>query len=628
MAADCGFVGVMGMGLVSPLGIGVDATWRAMLAGVCGVRPIDRFPVEAYGQQCGGQLAEGDESALLASGTGESLATAMILRAAGEALGAGFGNRDTGLGLILATNFGVMDALEWSWRERIDTGQMDEPTFLAQQDVTARVAAACGAAGPTAQISLSCASGAAAVTMATEWIRGGRASRVLAVGYDLLTEFCWCGLSNLRTITDDRVRPFDRRRRGTIFSEGAAAMLLSGRGQDRDSCPCQVLGGATNNNAFHMTAPTAEGDGSRRVMAAALRDAGVAVDAVDFVSAHGTGTIANDRTESQALANLFGERSAALPVAAFKSQLGHLLGAAGLAEAIVTAAAIGEGRIPPIINSEESDDSCHPGCVRGEPLAGDWRVALTNSAGIGGNNAATVLGCGVRRSAPAAPPTVLRLVQAGWVLPGDVAAGPTMPPPPAEATIGDADLADFSAKPYLKSVKGYLDPSSSAVLAAGALCAADRLDDPGTTGIVVATQYGAPQSGMRFYGQLVGKGARLASPMVFPHSYGSTPGDLLAIELGCGGPHVSFITAPGAGTALGYAADLLRLGKARDLLFVCYEAVGPECVPDGWRVLNGAVCLWLTTRDCEAPRWALPQTIPETRLGTLFSLLTGAQGAQ
>jgi len=216
------------------------------------------------------------------------------------------------------------------------------------------------------------------------------------VGYDVLTEYCWAGLTNLRTITTDSVRPFDRRRSGTIFSEGAAAVLLAApTGAGRQSRPAPVAlvaGAATNNNAFHMTAPPREADGSRRVMAAALADACLAPSDIDHVSAHGTGTTANDSTEAAALRNLFGPHLDGMTVAAHKSQFGHMMGAAGAAEAIMTVEVLRNQIVPPTINHEETDPECRLDCVPGKArrLTGA-RCAMVNSAGIGGNNSALVL---------------------------------------------------------------------------------------------------------------------------------------------------------------------------------------------------------------------------------------------
>ena len=391
-------VDVTGMGLLCSLGNSVDEVFARMCRGECGMRPIDRFPVQDYPQKNAGQLSPDTEAELRRQFADEDLAAAMVKTAGAEALNqAGLGRAgapDPRRGLVLATNFGPMETLEWCWRERLDVGTLDRDTFARFSGFVAVIAAALGCGGPRTQISLSCASGAGAVALASDWIRTGRAERVLAIGYDLLTEFCWCGLTNLRTITTDAVRPFDVRRSGTIFSEGAGAMLLEAETSRRArgaQALVRVAGVATGNNAFHMTAPAKEGEGSRRGMAAALQDAGLSPAALDHVCAHATATTANDPTEVAALRRLLGSDLERVTVSGHKSQLGHLMGAAGIAEAIVTATVIRRGIIPPTINHDQPDPECRVDCVPGAARQKPVRCAITNSAGIGGTNAALVL---------------------------------------------------------------------------------------------------------------------------------------------------------------------------------------------------------------------------------------------
>jgi 3-oxoacyl-(acyl-carrier-protein) synthase len=383
---------IAGTGLVSCFGLGVDAAFKAMCAGECGIRDIDRFDPEPYARKTGGQVPAEAEEALREEFPEDDFAVAMIKAAGREAMeqaGRTVGAPDPELGLVLATNFGPMETLEWCWRERLDMGTMDDDTFAMVDGALDAAADWLGCNGPRLQLSLSCASGAATVAVARDLIRSGRARRVLAIGYDALTEYCWCGLTNLRTITTDMVRPFDVNRSGTVFSEGAAALLVA----HADDGPglASLAGAATNNNAFHMTAPAKEADGSRRVMQSALDDAGMSADDIDHVCAHATSTSANDVTEAACLRNLFGDRLPLMTVAAHKSQLGHMMGGAGAAEAIITIQAMREGVIPPTINHITPDPECLLDCVPGTARRRQFRTAITNSAGIGGNNSSLVL---------------------------------------------------------------------------------------------------------------------------------------------------------------------------------------------------------------------------------------------
>jgi 3-oxoacyl-[acyl-carrier-protein] synthase II len=387
-------IAVTGTGLVCCLGASVGEVYRRMCSGECGIRPLDRFPAEPYPQRHGGQIPAEVEARLRAEFPDDDLAGALVKVAGGDALRQGGrvpGAADARLGLVLATNFGPMESLEWCWRERVDLGSMDAGTFARFDHFLGDLTRYFGAGGPRAQLSLSCASGAAALALAADMLRSGRAERVLAVGYDLLTEFCWCGLTNLHTITTDCMRPFDLQRSGTIFSEGAAAMLLERVSGATAPVLGLLAGVATNNNAFHMTAPSKEAEGSRQVMAAALADAGIAAAQVEHVCAHATSTRANDVTEVAACRNLFGKGLDGMTVAAHKSQFGHLMGAAGLAEAIITLEVIRHGIIPPTVNHVTPDPECAVDCVRGAARVRRIRCAVTNSAGIGGNNSSVVL---------------------------------------------------------------------------------------------------------------------------------------------------------------------------------------------------------------------------------------------
>lgn len=585
---------ILGAGLVTPLGIGVETNHAAMLQGTDAVRELSRFDPGDIDPVRGGQLSDADEEILRERfPDADDIALCMILQAATEALAAAPGGCRTAL--VLATNFGLMETLEWCWRERIETGLLDTDTFEQQQSIVDTVAGCLDIDGPQIQLSLSCASGAAAAHLGLEWLRNGRADHVLVIAYDAITQFCWTGLANMRTITTDRMRPFDENRSGTIFSEGAAAVLLSGQPEDAESAIGMLHGASTNNNAFHLTAPAKHGDGSRRAMSAALTDAGICPGDIGFISAHATSTAANDVTESAAIGNVFGA-DAQVPTAAFKSSLGHLLGAAGLAEMIIALHSIQSGVVPPIANLSAQDPACLVNCVT-EPLAvSKDTIAVTNSAGIGGNNAATVVSAATVIKARPAPParvTGIRLAGSGFVLPGMIGNGQKGLPAADSAFLGK-NLEEFTARPLLQSVKGYLDPASEYALGAAAWCLPHGIVvDREKFGIVAATQYGAPQSGMAFFRQLLAKSPRLASPMIFPYSYANTAANLVAIEFALSGPHMVFNSVSDTSEALWFARNALRTGAATNMLVIAGEAVNAETVPDGLEVHNGAVCLWL-----------------------------------
>ena len=655
---------IIGMGLVSCLGGDVASTYRAMCAGQDGFRTITRFAPTPYAQPHAGQLDETLEQQLRDDFPDDDLCLAMMKRAGAEAFAQAGGKPcpPERLALVLATNFGPMESLEWAWRERLDTGSLDEESYAPYAQALQVIGDHFGCRGPRLQLTMSCASGAAAAAVARDLLLDGRAAAVLVLAYDALTEYAWCGLSNLHTITTDTMRPFDRDRSGTIFSEGAAAILLA----DADATAAEPLawlaGAATGNNAFHLTAPRKEAEGSRLVMAEALRQAAMTPADITHVCAHATSTHANDETEAAALRNLFGDRLPSMTVAAHKSQLGHLLGAAGLAEAIITVQAMRTGVIPPTIRMEHLDPACEPiDCCPLTARVAAFDAAITNSAGIGGNNASLVL---TRQQPQTTFPRsrdcqTLHVQALAWILPAAIGSGRDLLDHPEWLTPGPG-LDTFSGKPYLASVKGYLDPGDAFQLAAFSLLRDSRSDAPAINtrqgivtpasasastqsaapaintrqGIVTYTHFGTCTSAFAFFDQLVRKGPRHASPMVFPHGYASAPGNLAAIELGCAGPHLVLTGPQNAAGALLFAADHFADDTADSMLIGAYEAPAHDALPDGRNILKGAIALRVSPTPSPNDLAAIPvcalrercrEPLPSTT-GAIPALLSLLQG--
>ncbi len=295
-----------------------------------------------------------------------------------------------GTALVVGTNFGGMSRAERSLAGG-GSGDLTGYEFRRQAE---RCAERLGLTGPCVVLSLSCASGTAAMVVARDLIRTGRAARAVAAGYDELSRYAFAGLAALRAMSPNALRPFDKRRDGTLFSEGAGALVIEkaadaeGRGRKGYAV---LAGGALNNDAYHMTAPEKEARGVKALVRAALADAGVGPEEVDHVNLHGTGTKYNDLNETIAMKDIFGERARSIPVTANKSGLGHAMGAAGALEAIASVLTIRHGRIPPTIGIEEQDPECDLDLVRGAPREARLRCVLKTSYGIGGTNAAVVL---------------------------------------------------------------------------------------------------------------------------------------------------------------------------------------------------------------------------------------------
>ena len=248
--------------------------------------------------------------------------------------------------------------------------------------------------GPIFLASETVSADSSALTRCLEMIRHDRVEVMLAGGHDSLAPSPLAGLSILRTITTDDIRPFDAKRSGTLFSEGAAVLVVEELEHARARGAriyCELLGGWQNNNAYHMTAPDPGGVGMVRVVRRALDDAEVRPEQIDYINAHGTGTEHHDPAETEAIKTVFGDRAYGIPVSSSKGALGHMMGAAGTVETIATALALRDGIVPPTANLDEPDPECDLDYVPGQGREHPTTCALSISAGIGGSNAAVVI---------------------------------------------------------------------------------------------------------------------------------------------------------------------------------------------------------------------------------------------
>jgi 3-oxoacyl-[acyl-carrier-protein] synthase II len=254
-----------------------------------------------------------------------------------------------------------------------------------------------GARGPVLTVTTACASGATSLGLGADLLRAGQADVVLAGGADVLCRFVQRGFNVLRSLTRDAVRPFDRRRSGLLLGEGAGLVVLESAdaAARRGHRPLgHLLGHASTADGAHITAPDPEGRGLELAVRTALAEAGLGPDTLDFVSAHGTGTPANDRVETEVLKRVLGRRAHAVPVNSIKAHLGHTMGAAATLEAIMCLLAGRHGQVPPTLNYGEADPDCDLDCVPNVARAWRPRVSLSTSLGFGGCNAALVLASG------------------------------------------------------------------------------------------------------------------------------------------------------------------------------------------------------------------------------------------
>lgn len=389
-----------GFGAVSPLGHDVEAFWKGLLSGRSALGPIESFDASSYAPSLAGEvkhfpriLSDDETRRLDRIGQYALVAAREALTSADLVLDRVDRER---VGVILATTLGGMRIGEAYQRSQRDRGPFDARQLLhfPYYAAACRLARELGVRGPVVSPSIACASGTQAVGMALELIRRGQADVFVAGGVEVICEFVVSGFNCLRATTGGVVRPFDVRRDGLQLGEGAAVLVVESvvharaRGARVD---VEVAGTGLSGDAVHMTAPARDGAGATRAMRAALADAKLDPSQVDFVSAHGTGTVYNDAMEIAAVRNVFGEAAAHIPLNSIKGAIGHTLGAAGSFEAIMCAKILEEGMIPPTAGCEEVSPDCGLDIVRGAPRERSVRVALSTSSAFAGNNAALVL---------------------------------------------------------------------------------------------------------------------------------------------------------------------------------------------------------------------------------------------
>ena len=398
---------ISGMGAVSPLGCGVPAFWQGLLSGRSGLAPIRSFDTEGYANPIAGEvqgyIAErhltADEASRLDRVSQYALVAAReAWRDAGlDAVRLDAGHLDrTRVGIILATTLGGMLIGEAYQRARHSGAPFAARQLLQfpYYAVAARLARAFAVQGPVVSPSIACASGTHAVGLALELIRRGQGEVFIVGGAETICPFIISGFNCLRATTADTVRPFDTRRSGLLVGEGAAVLVVeeAAHAQARGAAAdVEVAGTALSGDAVHMTAPARDGAGAARAMRGALADAGCTPQEVDFVSAHGTGTVYNDAMEIAALTAVFGKHAPGIPVNSIKGAIGHTLAAAGRFEAIMCARVLREGIIPPTAHCDAVDAACRLDIVRQQPRRQSVRTALSTSSAFAGNNAAIVL---------------------------------------------------------------------------------------------------------------------------------------------------------------------------------------------------------------------------------------------
>jgi 3-oxoacyl-[acyl-carrier-protein] synthase II len=401
---------VTGIGLVSPLGLGVEANWENLMAGRSGIGPITRFDTTQYATQIAGEVQDFHPEEFIPKKELRKMdpflqlglgAARLAFENARFTISPEEANR---AGVIMGCGLGGLHTIEEYHRVLLDAGPKKMSPFFIPMLIGNMAAGLIsiyhGAKGPNLSIQTACAAGTHAVGQAFHMIRNGLADIMITGGVEsTVTPLAVSGFNAMRALSTRNhepqraSRPFDLDRDGFVLGEGGAVLILeeSVRALERGAkIYAEVIGFGLSGDSYHMAAPAPEGEGAVRCMQNALDDASVQPEEIDYINAHGTSTDLNDKYETQAIKKVFGEHARTLAVSSTKSMTGHLLGAAGGLEAAYTALTIDRRCIPPTINYETPDPDCDLDYVPNKPRPANVRVALSNSFGFGGTNGTLV----------------------------------------------------------------------------------------------------------------------------------------------------------------------------------------------------------------------------------------------
>jgi len=402
---------ITGMGAVSPLGCTVDEMWSHLIEGHSGIGPINLFDPTGFDVRIAGEVTGFNPEGMLSAREAKRLDRfcQFALVASREAIRDADLTIDesnaTEVGVLIGSGIGGVITLSEQIEVLRTKGPHRVSPFLIPMfiiDLAAgQVAIATGARGPNFGVVSACATSGHALGEAAEIIKRGDAKVMIAGGSEAgVLPIGVAGFASMKALStrndepERASRPFDRDRDGFVMAEGGGAVVLEAESYARERGAriyAELVGYGATDDAFHITAPSEGGEGAVRSMQIALRKAGCDPSAVDYVNAHGTSTLANDRLETVALKTVFGSHALQVPISSTKSMTGHMLGAAGVVEAIVCVKAIEQGIVPPTINYENPDPDCDLDYIPNEARRRPVEVALTNSLGFGGHNTTLVL---------------------------------------------------------------------------------------------------------------------------------------------------------------------------------------------------------------------------------------------
>ena len=590
---------VTGLGAVTPEGVGLDAYWAGVRGGVVAIGKVEHLPMDGYRTELGGEVKEdftpGRE--YLNPDGFHDRAIDFTMRAAEEAMarcGVGVGPVPAERwGVVIGTcNAGLLAGEEWYARQK--RGEQPDPRLLLlvePQAFSEALASAFELKGPVLSVDTACAASANAIGYAAELIREGHADAMLTGGADAFSDILIAGFNSLESLSPEPAAPYSFDRKGLSLGEGAGVLvLMDSEVAAEHGAPvlAEIVGYGLSADGYHPTAPHPEGRGASRAIQTALRQGGVDPDEVDYVNSHGTGTAKNDTAETAATKVGLGDAAYKVAVSSTKSMIGHLLGGAGAAEAIVTVKAIDDQVAPPTANFTEADPECDLDYVPNEAREMSIDIALSNNFAFGGANASVLFARpGARASGPPernvdrAVITGLAALSAAGTEPAALydayAAGRrcTSAENGVELVRVDLDAAaylDVKERKRVDRLGLFSIIASRLALANAGLELTD--DNRNRVGAVVGTGVGPMESMEEFAAPVIAEGAGAANPAVFPNTVYNAAGGQVAIKNGILGSASTVTAGHAAGaSAMCYGFDLTTMDHADAIVSLAVDTL-------------------------------------------------------
>jgi 3-oxoacyl-[acyl-carrier-protein] synthase II len=398
---------ITGLGVVSPIGIGIDAFWNACVNATNGIAPITAFDTSMFRTHVGGEVKQFNPQEYLSSseigsmGRSSQFAIAASTMAVKQA-GIDFSRENPfRIGVSLGTTMGEPQVLEqgiemiYAAGGAVNTIPENLPRQYPCGIIPALVASHFNACGPVIMIPTACAAGNYAIGYAFDLLNLDMADIVIAGGSDPISKIAYTGFNRLLATAKETCRPFDKNRDGMAVSEGAGVLVLERLSHARKrgaEVIAEVLGYGIACDAHSMTIPDPSGSGGILALQKAFADARVTAESIDYISAHGTGTKENDKTETLIVKAVFGDRAKKIPISSLKSMIGHTMGAASAIEAVACCLALRHNTVPPTINYSEPDPDCDLDYVPNTARNVKVNIVVSNAYAFGGNTSALVLG--------------------------------------------------------------------------------------------------------------------------------------------------------------------------------------------------------------------------------------------